>query len=223
MPRHYMTLVVLTLALAALACALPGLANTAVEPDDAGAATLYEDDFSSDLTGWDVYDDGESRTGYTTDGEFRIEIDLPEQVVWANANLQRPLDAGRIGVDVRSAGGGNDTGFGILCFYDEDARDFYYFEVGVDGYYSIMRVRDNLQDRVLAGDDFSTLIPVNAARYRVEVICARGQQALFINGTQIASANDDSLPGGDIGLIATTFQDSGAEVYFDNVTVTALP
>jgi len=48
-----------------------------------------------------------------------------------------------------------------------------------------------------------------------------GAQTLtfFVNNTQIAQVSDPYLPGGDVGLIAGSFEDAKVEFYFDNLIV----
>jgi hypothetical protein len=42
---------------------------------------------------------------------------------------------------------------------------------------------------------------------------------LYVNGDQVYSVEDASYASGDVGLIAGTFEETGADIRFDNFTV----
>jgi hypothetical protein len=42
---------------------------------------------------------------------------------------------------------------------------------------------------------------------------------LFVNGEQIATAEDSTYAQGDIALTATSYEDEPTEIHFDNIVV----
>jgi hypothetical protein len=47
------------------------------------------------------------------------------------------------------------------------------------------------------------------------------QYTLFVNGEEIDSAVSSTFTGGDVGLLAGTFDEGGVEVLFDDFSVSA--
>jgi hypothetical protein len=47
------------------------------------------------------------------------------------------------------------------------------------------------------------------------------QYTLLVNGEEIDSATSRAFTGGDVGLLAGTFDEGGVEVLFDDFRVTA--
>ena len=51
--------------------------------------------------------------------------------------------------------------------------------------------------------------------------CIGNRLTLSANGTELFSVTDDSHTSGDVGLIATTYEEGGIDIRFDNFLVTA--
>ena len=49
--------------------------------------------------------------------------------------------------------------------------------------------------------------------------CIGDRLTFYINFTEVASATDSDLPGGDVGLVAGAFTEPGVDVLFDNFVV----
>lgn len=193
--------------------------STPVSGGGSGATrVLYEDDFSDPTTGWDVGTDDDSALSYLN-GEYVMQVKSANLVIWANPDYPEPLSNVSISVTARDLSSTNDGGFGVLCYYGNDGNDFYYFEVGSDTYYRIVRVEDRQQSEIIAGDEYSSLIPEQADTYELEVVCQPGRQTLYVNGRQVAEANDNRLVPGDIGLLASTYDNPGVRIHFDDLVV----
>jgi hypothetical protein len=50
--------------------------------------------------------------------------------------------------------------------------------------------------------------------------CADGNIALYVDGSKVDSADDDTYSSGDIGLFAWTGDGTPAEIHYDNLVVT---
>ncbi|NWF64846.1 MAG: hypothetical protein HXY38_11125, partial [Chloroflexi bacterium] len=46
--------------------------------------------------------------------------------------------------------------------------------------------------------------------------CAGNLLTFYINGFQVAQAQDATLTSGDVGVLAGTFESPGADILFDN-------
>jgi hypothetical protein len=55
----------------------------------------------------------------------------------------------------------------------------------------------------------------------IEAACIGNQLSLSVNGSEIFNLTDESQAGGDVGLIATTYDQGGIEIRFDHFVVTA--
>jgi len=62
-------------------------------------------------------------------------------------------------------------------------------------------------------------INLGAASNHLRADCIGNTLTLYFNGTQAASATDNSFSGGDVGLVARIFEVAGTDVMFDNFVV----
>lgn len=143
----------------------------------------------------------------------------------------------------------NNNGYGVIFRLQNkdnsspDDDDFYLFLVSSDGYYRVVRAFNREQT------ELSTWIPSPAVNQGLNVtnwlrVVAKGDQFQFyINGQQVQlcipddptqkstyttaclggkmldSLVDDSIPNGQIGVAAQTFDEAGVVVDFDNLVV----
>ncbi len=205
-------LVLLTaLSAAALACG-SGTAS--------GPRVLFKDDFSSASSGWGEAEDETALREYR-DGKYVFEIYDTGWFIWNNPG-EGGLANTHTTVTVTNAGEALDPTFGVICNYEDDGA-FYYMGIGPDGYYAIVRV-DGEDDVFLTSDENlwvqSDDIEINADSYTLEAVCAEdGSLSLIVDGTEIASAFDDTYSEGDIGLFALSFEEVPVEVHFDDLQV----
>jgi hypothetical protein len=93
--------------------------------------------------------------------------------------------------------------------------------VGADGYYAIVEIRDD-ETNILTGDgkfQSSDAIPAGNATYVIRLACQGDRYTLFVNGKEIDTASSSAFSGGDVGLLAGTFDQGGVEIVFDNFSV----
>jgi hypothetical protein len=206
--------VVTALSVAALAC---GGGPT-------GPKVLFRDDFSNDNSGWGEAEDDTAKREYR-DGEYVMEIFETGWFIWNNPG-EGNLANTHTTVTVSNEGEALDPTFGVICNYEDDGA-FYYMGIGPDGYYAIVRV-DGDDDVFLTSDENlwmqSDDIEINADSYKLEAICAEdGTLTLIVDGTEIASAVDDTYAEGDVGLFVLSFEEVPVEVHFDDLEVIEIP
>jgi len=199
---------------AALACS-PSL------PSLPGATSLYKDNFSDSGSGWCVDSSSSSNLDYAG-GEYVFKVLDANWFVWCNPG--QTFSDIHVEVTAKNTSGKNDTVFGVIC-NDQKAttqqnEDFYYMGISTDGSYT-MRLYKSGKDTVLA-EDTSTAIPSHAVSYTVGADCAGGNLALYVDGTQIATAHDSTYTSGDVGLFAWTGKGAPAEIRYDDIVVTKL-
>jgi pectate lyase len=199
---------------AALACS-PSL------PSLPSSTALYRDNFSDSSSGWCVDSSPSSSTDYSG-GEYVVKVLFPNWFVWCNPG--QTFGDIHVEVTAKNVGNTSDTVFGVICNDQKAAEltneDYYYMGISADGHYT-MRLTKGGKDTVLA-EDASNGIPTNAISYTVGADCAGGNLALYVDGTQIASAHDSTYTSGDVGVFAWTRDKSLAEIHFDDMVVTKL-
>ncbi len=206
--------VVTALAVAALACALPG---------GLGSNVLLSDDFSSDS--WGTGTDPDSSVEYANDA-LQFLVFRTNYFVWSTPNDE---DYSNVHIEVTALNNSTDstTAFGIIC-HMQVTDVSYYFAVTPAGQYAIGRSQLASDDVFLTNNDEwanSDLIPVNQSSYRVGADCSgNGTLTLYVNGTQIASAVDTTYTSGNAALFVWSGeQEAGANISFDDFQMTRLP
>jgi hypothetical protein len=198
---------------------VPSTASGPVAGPGFDASSVFTDDFSDPSSGWNRASATNGSTDYSS-GQYRILVNQSSYVLWAIAKRNFPGDV-TINVDATKAGGPDDNAFGVICRYS-DSNNFYRFLISSDGYAAIGR-------KVGGSSAFISsekMMPASAilkgvATNHISATCIGNALTLSVNGTQIAQATDDSLKGGDVGLIAQTFDAAGAEILFDNFLASA--
>ncbi|HUF37534.1 MAG TPA: hypothetical protein VMN57_03335 [Anaerolineales bacterium] len=178
---------------------------------------LFEDDFSVADSGWqDLFRDGTGVSDYDQGG-FRLQVLERNYDYWANPGLEY-ADV-RIEVEAAKIGGPDDNAFGLICRYT-DAANFYFFLVASDGYFAIGKYTAGDYD--LIGSDLmvpSDVVIGGEATNRLRAECIGETLRLFVNGVQLAEVTDPDHTAGDVGLIASTFDEPGTDILFDHFAV----
>ena len=189
---------------------------TATPPPPPPSDIIFQDDFSSPASGWEIgeYDSGD--VGYK-DGVYFVTSTDESQAMWGVAN--RTFDNCVIEVDATQVASGpeSDNAYGIVC-RDQGDGDGYYLRISGDGYYSIA-IAQGGEFEALADWTDSDVINQGNATNRIRAICDGSTLALFVNGQRLVIVEDSTFTQGDIALTATTYESKGTEVHFDNLVV----
>lgn len=203
----------LALTLSGLACQLIPASNQ--QPSGSGHL-LFQEDFSDPESGWNRITTPQGSTEYA-DGVYRIFVNEPGLDIWSMPG--RSFQDVRIEVDALKVDGERDNRFGVICrAISEDS--FYTFIVSSDGYYGIGKIQG--QEYSLIGMDAlqpSSAILKGSALNHIQADCIGDSLTLYVNGSKLISVQDDTYPAGDIGLIAGTYETSGTDIRFDNLSV----
>jgi hypothetical protein len=215
--RFEITLVVLVLAVAALACnavSLPGMNGP-----------LMEDNFDGLRQNWGTGSDSNSSVEYENGG-LRFRVFVPRFYVWSNPGDSEYSNT-HIEVTARDNSSDSNTAFGIICYQGEPDTNLYYFAITSYGQYVIARGEDGKDDFFLTNDNEwgdSELIVQDAASYRIGADCGNGVLTLYVDGKQIDSVQDSTYSGGYVGLFTwSDKQENAADVTFDDFVITRLP
>jgi hypothetical protein len=224
-----------------LACTLPSqpVVNPPQPPEDSGPAAspqpptpeptiaqvLFRDDFSNPNSGWDVVNVDHKSTDYQ-DGGFRLWINDEMLDIWSVPHQYFPGDV-RVEVDATKIGGPDANDFGVICRYTEDDANyiynFYFFIISSDGRATIAIMTNSQQRYLTASGDMEPAAAVRTgnATNHIRADCIGSTLTLYVNGQMVAQVIDPTHPsGGDVGLIAGTWDEAGVEILFDNFVVT---
>ncbi|MDD2923285.1 MAG: hypothetical protein PHQ36_13450, partial [Anaerolineales bacterium] len=199
---------------------IPACATTPVNsaPQDQSApsgSVLFQDDFSSQASGFNRFKADEGIMDYDTGG-YRIFVSALNTNFWATprknfADVRMEADAGKLG-------GPDANRIGLICRYANN--NYYFFLITSDGFYG-MGVFFNGQAILLGQKELQSNenIKKGLAVNHLRADCAGATLAFYVNGAQVATAQNDVLKSGDVGLLAGTFEQPGADIIFDNFVV----
>ncbi|GAB4548769.1 MAG: hypothetical protein Fur002_25730 [Anaerolineales bacterium] len=190
-------------------------AQPAANAPASSGSVLFQDDFSSPLSGFDHFMSPEGIMDYDGGG-YRILVNALQTNFWATP--RKNFSNVRIEVDSGKLGGPDENRIGLLCRYSEN--NYYFFLITSDGYYGA-GIFFNGQALLLGQDEmqFSESIQRGAAVNHLRADCVGSTLAFYVNGVPLASIQNDALASGDVGMIAGTFNQPGADVVFDNFIV----
>ncbi len=196
---------------AALAC---GLAPTGT-PEAPAGALLYQDDFSSPLSGWDRYRSAEGIMDYDG-GVYHIRVNALNVNFWSTP--RRHFADVRVEVDAAKLAGPDENRIGLLCRLRGNA--YYFFLISSDGYYGVGLFNEGNgillgQSEMQPSDKIHTGMAINHLR----ADCHGETLTFYVNGFPLAQVQDGTLREGDVGLLAGTFGQPGVDVVYDRFLV----
>jgi len=204
-----------------LACAVPSLNSAALEQSLPPGSVLFQDDFSQPASGFNHFMTAEGVMDYDSGG-YRILVNSLQTNFWATP--RKNFTDARMEVDLGKLGGPDENRIGLLCRLtkhdNDDGSDYYFFLISSDGYYGIGIYYGGHgillgQSQMLASESIKKGLAVNHLR----ADCAGNMLAFYVNGYQVATAQDTILKSGDVGLLAGAFAQPGVDVIFDNFVV----
>jgi hypothetical protein len=201
------------LVLASLAC---GSFGERSESSPSSGNVLFEDDFGSRNSGWEIgeYDGGS--VGYSG-GAYTVISYGSGNTMWGVANtsfadVDISVDATQV-----SAGADDNNDYGIACRIQSDGSG-YYLLISGDGGFAILKGYDGGYDALV---DWTATDAVNMgnASNEIRAVCSGSTLTLYANGQRLATADDSTFDSGDIALTATSYEETSTEVHFDNLVV----
>jgi hypothetical protein len=178
---------------------------------------LFQDDFSDNTGDWYTYIDDNGITDYESEG-FRIHINEPNAYHWTNPS--KKFTDTRIEVEATKLSGPEGNDFGIICRYQDD-NNFYFFTISSDGYFAIAKLVDGVETLIGKEELGFDEVTINSGETTnlIRADCKGSSLTLYANGKQLSKVQDTEFTSGDIGLIASTYEESGTDILFDNLIV----
>jgi serine/threonine-protein kinase len=180
------------------------------------ANVLFQDDFSSPESAWEIGDYDLGSVGYK-DGAYSVVSDGDLAMMWGAAN--RWFDDVDIEVDATQAHApaNNNNAYGIVC-RDQGNGDGYYLLISGDGMVSIRKVTGEDDEALFEWADSPEVRQGNASNH-LRAVCDGSSFSLYVNGTLVATAEEGTYSEGDISLTMTSFESGPSEALFDNLVV----
>ncbi len=194
--------------------------SATLKPTTSAPVDGLVDDFSNPRSGWDIRSGKAGSMGYEN-GEYVIQVDEVDYSLWANPG--REFGNVLVGVKAQLAEGSPTADMGLMCRY-QNADNFMYGEITSDGFYGISQMK-NGDLRVLTGSgklQRHAAIRQGAEANQIQFLCAANRFTLIVNDQPVAGIEADAPAGGDVGLLAGTFEKAGARVRFDDFSAAGL-
>lgn len=209
--RSFLLVFLTTASLAGCALPLP----TRIAPQIPSGSLLFQDDFSTTESGWARLKNDGGIMDYDGSG-YRILVTQSNSNVWSTQ--ARDFRDSRIEVDAGKLGGPDSNRMGLIC--RADAGRHYFFIVGSDGYYGL-GIFTNGTAALLgqAAMQQSQAIITGTAVNHLRLDCGGSALSGYINGVPVAQVQDQTLEHGEVGILAGTFNEPGADIVFDNFVV----
>lgn len=207
-------LLIVSLVAVSLACATTTPTNTA-QPAVPSGGVLFQDDFSRNSSGWNRMQANEGIMDYDAGG-FRILVNALQTNFWTSPS--RNFTDVRIEVDEGKLAGPDENRIGLVCRFN--GSDYYFFIVSSDGYYG-MGIFSGGKATLLGQSEMQPSENINKglAINHLRADCVGSTLTFYVNGFQIAQAQDVTLASGDVGILAGTFATPGVDIVFDNFVV----
>jgi serine/threonine protein kinase len=202
-----------TLTPPAAATATPASTATAGTTVELGAP-LYEEDFSSPGTEWEISESEEAR--YRVDGgTYSIEVFKANWIAWNM--IGQSFDDFEIEFEVALVEGDpyNDAG---LLFRFQDADNYYEVDVNGQGSFAIGKEVDDEWAQIVEWTSSPAVKPFGGVN-RVRIVAKGNQFALYINDEFLSEFVDDSFASGGLGTVVTAYDEPPARATFDNITI----
>lgn len=206
------SLLLALLLIPALACSTAGIAES-LSPS---GSVLYQDIFSDPQSGWGELSAQAGTAGYLNDA-YHIVVNQPQINLWTHPGLN--FSNVREEVSLMSPSALQANRMGLICRLKDD-KNFYFFVISADGKFGIGKMKDG-QTSLLSGDQMQphNAILTGSQVNRIRADCVGNYLVLYVNNALITSTRDDDFTSGDVGILAGTFDQPGADVYFDNFVV----
>lgn len=177
---------------------------------------LFWDDFSDTSGNWPEYSQDDGSMGYL-DGAYHILVTNPGYQLWAVSG-QSFRDV-QVEADIYRMAGPQENFSGLICRY-QDEKNYYFFIISSDGYYTLGKVQGGQFS--LVGQEtmaYTSSIQQGDAINHLRLDCIGSTLTGYINDQMVAISEDANFQDGDTGMTAGSFDLGGVEIRFDDFVV----
>lgn len=195
--------------------AVPIATRPATSPAATAQATPLRDDFSDEqasllLAGGDT----EARYSFI-DGAYQVDVRMPNQLAWSELDGSYADASLAAAATIRE---GPPESAAALLFRYQDGDNFYIFNVAANGTYSLELRRNSQWTRLIDWTASPAIRSLNEANL-LRVDATGDTFTLYVNDTRLGVATDPTFQRGGLALAVNTFDDGGARVTFDDLSV----
>lgn len=181
---------------------------------------LFHEEFTPGQTGEWLLEGDENGRAAVSDGRLLLEVDGVNTVHYTTL-AERSFTNFDLQVEATQLAGSPDSTFGVLFGLDGSGETFFRFEITGNGLYVVeRRAADGSWERF--SDDWVASPALQQgvdATNRLRVLVAVPAFSFYANDTLLTQVVDARYRGGNVGLDAGTFGQTGLLVAFDNVII----
>ena len=190
-----------------------------VIPTPTSRTVIWEDDFSDVNSGWERYRafDGVLDYGETQE-VYQMQVNVENNLFWVMKDDD--LVDVTMSVEAWQVGGPEGSLYGLMCRYDPNVLDGYFFLISSQGEAGVGTFGPGFQP--ISGGELTEFDAIQTGinvRNTIAISCTGDSLIMAVNGEELFNLPATGLSGGDIGMAVATPMGAGADVYFDNLTV----
>lgn len=190
-------------------------------PTPTARAILWEDDFSDVTSGWERYRQLDGVLDYGDEEDiYQMQVSVEGNLFWVMKD--EDLVDVTMSVEAWQVGGPEGSLYGLMCRYDPDVMDGYFFLISSQGEAGIGTF--NFGFEPIPGGELTAFDAIQTgldAKNTLTASCTGETLTLSVNGEVLLELPATGLTGGDIGMAVATPMGKGADVYFDNLVIYA--
>jgi hypothetical protein len=192
-------------------------------PTSAPPPQYFTNEFDSTLSGWVILQAGNESVPNVAvqDDTLRLQIDSPYSWMYALYGAHDYVDV-YVETEVTNSAM-SPASLGLICHYDEE-DGWYEYNVTSDGTYNVLIGRwlsNGIATYLPISNGSSKEIGQSGETLKIGLTCSEKTLYLSINGNVIRSVNisDYELTSGQVGLTASSYENTPVVAVFDQVTV----
>ena len=184
------------------------------------APDFFYEEFEGSIDNWSYFHFGQDNADfdvYREDGYLIFDIRDPDTYIYLLYDPYIYTDV-RIDALVANRAATNKNNFSLVCRYDEQLG-WYEFNVSSGGLWSILRYNELDNEYILLFNGGSNNINMGQGENTFGLECQGKSISVYINDKKIKTVTDASLPEGQIGVSASSFETAPVTIYFDAVEI----
>lgn len=190
-----------------------------VIPTATPRAVLWQDDFSDIASGWERYREFDGVLDYAEGEEaYQMQINVDNNLFWVMKDEDR-VDV-VLSVDAWQVGGPEGSLYGLMCRYDPNVMNGYFFLISSQGEAAVGIFDRGFQP--IAGGELTAFDAIQTGletKNTITASCTGENLILTVNDVVLFDLPSTGLTGGDVGMAVATPIGAGADVFFDNLVI----
>ena len=178
--------------------------------------SIYYDNFSNNLSGWNVSDISDGKFQYSSGGQYVISRPQGNFISWGCGG--KIFNDAVITIDTQLVEGTSEQTGSVIIWSEIDANNFYEVELEGNGYWRFQKLI-NGQWQELVTWVFAPALNRGIQLNKIIIVFDGGNSTFYFNDVYIESVQDSTFTSGQICLGAFSGETSAVKVAFDNLQV----